>query len=55
MNMMQPAAGGELSPAAAWSQRVRKVGGYIQLAFAAFWLIRGSLTIGPAARRSRRG
>ncbi|HEV2639504.1 MAG TPA: hypothetical protein VGX23_30480 [Actinocrinis sp.] len=39
-------AGGEQGPAAAWSQRVRKVGGYIQLAFAAFWLIRGSLTIG---------
>jgi len=25
--MTQPMAGGELSPAAAWSQRVRKVGG----------------------------
>jgi hypothetical protein len=35
-----------LSPAAAWSQRVRKVGGYIQLAFAAFWLLRGGLSIG---------
>ena len=46
MNTTQPTAGGALSPAAAWSQRVRKVGGYIQLAFAAFWLIRGSLTIG---------
>ena len=44
--MPQPPAGGELSPAAAWSQRVRKVGGYIQLGFAAFWLIRGALTIG---------
>jgi hypothetical protein len=44
--MPQPPADGELSPAAAWSQRVRKVGGYIQLAFAAFWLIRGALTIG---------
>ena len=31
MNMPQPPAGGELSPAAAWSQRVRKVGGYIQI------------------------
>lgn len=38
----------ELSPAAAWSQRIRKVGGYIQLAFAAFWLIRGGLSIGGA-------
>ncbi len=44
--MPQSPPAGELSPAAAWSQRVRKVGGYIQLAFAAFWLIRGSLTIG---------
>jgi hypothetical protein len=44
--MPQPPADGELSPAAAWSRRVRKVGGYIQLAFAAFWLIRGSLIIG---------
>ena len=33
--MPQPPAGGELSPAAAWSQRVRKIGGYIQLIFAA--------------------
>jgi len=38
----------ELSPAAAWSQRVRKVGGFIQLAFAAFWLIRGGLSINGA-------
>jgi len=36
----------ELSPAAAWSRRVRRIGGLIQLAFAAFWLVRGSLTIG---------
>lgn len=34
----------DLSPAA-WSQRVRKVGGYIQLAFAAFWLIRGGIAV----------
>jgi hypothetical protein len=32
----------DLSPAEAWSQRVRKVGGFIQLAFAAFWLVRGA-------------
>lgn len=38
-----------LSPTVAWSQRVRKVGGYIQLAFAAFWLIRGGLSVGGAA------
>jgi len=37
---------GELSAATAWSQRVRRVGGFIQLAFAAFWLVRGSLSIG---------
>jgi len=49
MNMPPSPPGGELSPAAAWSQRVRKVGGYIQLAFAAFWLIRGGLTIGGGA------
>jgi hypothetical protein len=35
----------ELSPQAAWSQRVRKVGGFIQLAFAAFWLARGALSL----------
>ena len=35
----------ELSPKVAWSQRVRKVGGFIQLGFAAFWLIRGGLSI----------
>ncbi len=35
----------ELSPQAAWSQRVRKVGGFIQLAFAAFWLVRGGLSV----------
>ena len=34
------------SPKVAWSQRVRKVGGFIQLAFAAFWLVRGALSIG---------
>ncbi len=35
----------QLSPTVAWSQRVRKVGGFIQLAFAAFWLARGGLSI----------
>jgi hypothetical protein len=34
------------TPRTAWSRRVRRVGGLIQLAFAAFWLIRGGLTIG---------
>ena len=41
---VSPAA--ELSPVAAWSQRVRRVGGFIQLAFAAFWLVRGALSVG---------
>jgi hypothetical protein len=36
----------DLSPKVAWSRRVRKVGGYIQLAFAAFWLTRGGLSVG---------
>jgi len=36
----------ELTPAAAWSRRVRRLGGFIQTAFAAFWLTRASLTIG---------
>jgi hypothetical protein len=36
------------APTPAWSQRVRKVGGFIQLAFAAFWLVRGGLSITDA-------
>src|SRR5271155_4754507 len=39
----------ELTPTAAWSRRVRRVGGLIQAAFAAFWLVRGSLVIGGRA------
>ena len=39
----------DLTPAAAWSRRVRRVGGFIQAAFAAFWLGRASLTIGGPA------
>jgi hypothetical protein len=35
-----------LTPATAWSQRVRRIGGFIQLAFAVFWLVRGALSIG---------
>lgn len=38
-----------LSPTAAWSRRVRRVGGLIQAAFAAFWLLRGSLVLGGDA------
>src|SRR5665213_194038 len=29
----------------AWSRRVRRVGGFIQVGFAAFWLIRGSQNV----------
>ena len=36
----------ELTPAEAWSRRVRRIGGLIQAAFAAFWLARASLAIG---------
>jgi hypothetical protein len=39
----------EVSLATAWSQRVRQVGGLIQAAFAAFWLLRGSLVLGGQA------
>jgi len=34
------------TPTAAWSRRVRWIGGLIQAAFAAFWLVRGSAVIG---------
>ncbi|HLY83010.1 MAG TPA: hypothetical protein VKQ71_08490, partial [Acidimicrobiales bacterium] len=40
--------GVEPSAPAAWSHRVRRVGGFIQLAFAAFWLVRGALSLGGA-------
>ena len=43
-----PSADG-LTPAAAWSRRVRRIGGLIQAAFAAFWLGRASLAIGGRA------
>jgi hypothetical protein len=39
----------DLTPDAAWSRRVRRVGGFIQAAFAAFWLGRASLAIGGPA------
>ena len=39
----------ELTPAVAWSRRVRRIGGLIQAAFAAFWLARASLAIGGRA------
>ena len=39
----------DLTPVAAWSRWVRRVGGFIQAADAAFWLGRASLTIGGPA------
>jgi hypothetical protein len=42
----QAANAADLTPAAAWSRRVRRIGGLIQAAFAAFWLARASLAIG---------
>ena len=41
-----PSSAADLTPAAAWSRRVRRIGGLIQAAFAAFWLARASLAIG---------
>ena len=35
-----------VTPTAAWSRRVRWIGGLIQAAFATFWLVRGSAVIG---------
>ena len=42
----EPAAINGAGPTAAWSRRVRRIGGLIQAAFAAFWLARASLAIG---------
>ena len=39
----------DLTPTAAWSRRVRRIGGFIQAAFAALWLVRASLAIGGPA------
>jgi hypothetical protein len=39
----------EVAPVEAWSRRVRRIGGLIQAAFAAFWLVRASLAIGGRA------
>jgi hypothetical protein len=45
MTAVVAVTGAESEAKAAWSRRVRRVGGFIQVAFAAFWLIRGSLNI----------
>jgi len=39
----------DLTPTSAWSRRVRWIGGLIQAAFAAFWLVRGSVVVGGRA------
>ncbi len=46
---LSAASATDLTPAQAWSRRVRRVGGFIQAAFAAFWLLRGSVVIGGRA------
>jgi hypothetical protein len=45
----QAASAADLTPTVAWSRRVRRIGGFIQAAFAAFWLARASLAIGGGA------
>lgn len=45
MTTSRTAEAAQLTPTEAWSRRVRYIGGFIQVAFAAFWLVRGSLTI----------
>ena len=44
-----------LTPVVAWSRRVRRIGGFIQAAFAALWLVRASLAIGGRVVRGRVG
>jgi hypothetical protein len=55
MTMTVTPTGAGLSPAVAWSLRVRRVGGFIQLAFAAFWLVRGALILGGGGGASLAG
>jgi hypothetical protein len=55
MTMTASPGTAELNPRVAWSQRVRRVGGFIQLAFAAFWLIRGALSLGGPSGASIAG
>jgi hypothetical protein len=49
MTQLETPVGTVLNPGAQWSLRIRRVGGFIQLAFAAFWLVRGTLSIGGKA------
>ena len=39
-----------LAPAEAWSRRIRRIGGFIQTAFSALWLLRASLALPGSAR-----
>jgi hypothetical protein len=43
---LSPTRAADPTPKEAWSRRVRWVGGLIQTAFAAFWIVRGSRAIG---------
>ena len=43
---LDPPREGTLTPTEEWSRRVRRIGGLIQLGFAALWLVRGSVVIG---------
>jgi hypothetical protein len=45
MTVFEKTETADLSPTRAWSRRVRRIGGFIQVAFAALWLVRGSLNI----------
>ena len=45
VTVTEPAATAQHAAVTAWSRRVRRVGGFIQVGFAAFWLIRGSLNL----------
>jgi len=45
MTKLESTERSDLTPVEAWSQRVRRVGGFIQLAFAAFWLVRGAYNL----------
>ena len=50
MTKSETSKGTDLSPVEAWSQRVKRVGGFIQLAFAAFWLVRGAFNLHGQSR-----
>ena len=50
MTESETVKGTDLSPVEAWSQRVKRVGGFIQLVFAAFWLVRGAFNLHGQSR-----